>query len=37
LTARFPIDNGGMLDFADPPDFTPVYLNPETGEVQSQP
>ena len=27
----------GVLDFVDPPHFTPVYLNPATGEVQSQP
>jgi phospholipase C len=29
--------SGGVLDFVDPPHFTPVYLNPTTGEVQSTP
>jgi phospholipase C len=29
--------SGGLLDLVDPPNFTPVYLNPDTGEVQSTP
>ena len=29
--------SAGVLDFTDPPNFTPVYLNPATGEVQSKP
>jgi phospholipase C len=29
--------SGGVLDFVDPPNFTPTYLNADTGEVQSTP